>query len=42
MFDESDPLLHRVRHLALQSLVVLPDADEARALLESSRCFAPA
>lgn len=81
MFDESDPILHRVRGLALdlpearekishgrpafftekvfayyggsikqdatwvqhpQSLVVLPDADEARALLESRRCFAPA
>lgn len=81
MFDESDPLLHRVRALALelpgadekvshghpafftkkvfayyggsvkvdgeyvqhtQSLLVLPDEEEARALLEEPRCYRPA
>lgn len=81
MFDESDPMLHRVRDLALdlpgarekvtqgrpaffttkvfayyggtiavdgehishtQSLVIHPDADEARALLEDPRCYRPA
>lgn len=81
MFDESDPLLHRVRELALdlpgarekvthghpaffttkvfayyggtvrvdgehvahtRSLVVHPDVDEARALLEDPRCYRPA
>ncbi|WP_435198432.1 MmcQ/YjbR family DNA-binding protein [Janibacter sp. GS2] len=81
MFDESDPLLHRIRDLALdlpgarekvshghpaffttkvfayyggtiavdgehvshtQSLVIHPDADEARALLQDPRCYRPA
>lgn len=81
MFDESDPMLHRLRDLALlfpgadekvshghpafftkkvfgyfggsvkvdgeyvqhtQSLVVLPDEEEARALLEEPRCYRPA
>lgn len=81
MFDESDPVLHRVRAAALalpgadekvshghpaffttkvfayyggsikvdgqyvqhtQSLIVLPDEEEARALLEEERCYRPA
>lgn len=81
MFDDSDPVLRRVREMAMslpgaaekishghpaffttkvfayyggaikvdgayvqhgQSLVVLPDEDEARALLEEERCYRPA
>lgn len=81
MFDDADPVLHRVRALALdlpgadekvshghpafftkkvfayyggsikvdgeyvphtQSLLVLPDDEEARALLEEPRCYRPA
>ncbi|WP_306305675.1 MmcQ/YjbR family DNA-binding protein [Janibacter anophelis] len=81
MFEDDDPVLHRVRALALdlpdaaekishgrpaffttkvfayyggslkvdgeweqhpQSLVVLPDEEEARALLEEARCYRPA
>ena len=81
MFDEDDPMLHRVRELALalpgadekishghpaffttkvfayfggtikldgahvaheRSLLVLPDEEEARALLEEDRCYRPA
>lgn len=81
MFDEDDPVLARVRRIALalpgadekvshgrpaffttkvfgyyggsikvdgayeqhsQSIVVLPDAEEARALLEEERCYRPA